>query len=132
MRLAGCCGMPAADGVGERRHQGNAQAETNAHRPFTARSNVRRDFSYLYQRISQKLTSDVSGGDLENEIFPELSQAAVEQLVLLAGKIVAGFVRQLAIHAQATGALTRVRISQDRQDILAAAGDEVNIPAHPT
>ena len=83
--LAAGRGVPAADRVGKRCHQRDAQAEADAHRPFTARSNVRCDFSYLHQRVGQELAPDVTGGNLEDEIFSQLSQAAVEQFILFAG-----------------------------------------------
>lgn len=81
---AGCC-VAAANRVGKRRHQRDAQAEAHAHRPFTAGGDVGSHFCHLHQRVGQELTPDMPGGDLENEIFTQLGQTTVEQFVLLTG-----------------------------------------------
>ena len=123
--------MTAADGVRERRHQGDAQAETNAHRPLPPGSEVRGHFCYLDQGVAQALSPNMACGDLENKILTQFCQASVEQLVLLTGEVVPGLIWQPTFQSQAAGTFTRVRVTQDGQHILAAPGDKVDVPAYP-
>jgi len=83
------------------------------------------------QSLGQPGPALAPAGDLENEVLAQLGQAAEKQLVLLSSQIVAGVIGDLAIFAQSAPGFPGVRMPQQGQDILAAAGNEIQVPLHP-